>query len=41
MIFIDLSDMEIIEETALQAAVPEWGGLVCAGGVCGLICVAA
>jgi len=41
MTFIDLTDLEVIEETALQSAFPEWGGLVCAGGVCGLICVAA
>nr|WP_290665868.1 hypothetical protein [Ardenticatena sp.] len=41
MTFIDLTDLEIIEETALQSAFPDWGGLVCAGGACGLICVAA
>ena len=39
MRFNDLSELEVIEETALQAAAPEWGGLVCIGGACGLICI--
>lgn len=39
MTYIDLTDLEAIEETALQAATAEWGGVVCAGGACGLICI--
>ncbi len=39
MRFVDLSDLEVVEETALQSVTPAWGGFFCAGTVCGLICI--
>ncbi len=40
MTYIDLSDLEAIEETSLQSSATDGlGGLVCAGGWCGLICI--
>lgn len=28
---VDLSDLQVVEETALQSVVPAWGGLFCFG----------
>ncbi len=39
MRFIDLSDLEVVEETALQSVTPAWGGFFCVGTMCGLICI--
>jgi hypothetical protein len=40
MTYIDLTDLEAIEETSLQSSVADGvGGLFCVGGWCGLACI--
>ncbi len=36
---VDLTDLAVVEETALQSVAPAWGGFFCVGTACGLFCI--